>query len=294
MDTTHLDDIISRLMNVINSFPENIIVTKDEIMQLCDVFQEEVSKDETLMELKAPINIIGDLHGQFTDLIRFLKAVNYTEEKFLFLGDFVDRGCHSIEVLCLVYALKARYPQQFFIIRGNHECEEINRVFGFYDECIRRYDESVWKRFNATFAYLPILALINKKILCVHGGISPDLKLLSQIQTISRPLQIPCGGMVCDLLWSDPGSMFGWKPNTVRGMSHYYGEDVCIEFMERNELELICRGHEVVDGYQFKFNQKLVTLFSSPVYCNALNNSGAMMVVADDLTCSFVILKVDK
>ncbi|ELP87734.1 serine/threonine protein phosphatase PP1 isozyme, putative [Entamoeba invadens IP1] len=293
MDPSHLDDIIDKLMQVMDTFPPQCIVPKNEVEQLCAQFKEVIMEDKTLMELKAPINVIGDLHGQYTDLVRFLKATNYKTESFLFLGDFVDRGFHSLEVLCLVYALKLRYPKQYFLIRGNHESVEINRVFGFYDECVRVYDESIWKLFNETFAYLPILAIIEKRIFCVHGGISPDLRL-PDVEKIIRPLQIPCGGTVCDLLWADPGAMSGWKPNTVRGMSVFFGEDVCEDFMRKNNLELICRGHEAVDGYQFKFNKKLVTLFSSPVYCNSMDNSGAMMRVSSDLKCSFVILKVDK
>ena len=293
LTTEQLDDIIQRLMNVLKTFPIGPIVTKEEIMILCDMFQDLVMKDDILMELKPPINIIGDLHGQFTDLIRFLQAVDYTKQRFLFLGVFVDRGYHSVEILSLIYALKIRYPNQYFVIRGNHESHDINRVFGFYDECIKKYDESVWKRFNLTFAYYPILARIKQKILCVHGGLSPELRTVEDIKNIQRPLQIQCGTMVCDLLWSDPGKWNGWKLNTIRGMSYYFGEDIVDEFMKRNDLDLICRGHEVVDGgYQFKYNKKLVTLFSSPIYCNQLRNCGAMMIVSEDLKCSFVVLEV--
>jgi serine/threonine-protein phosphatase PP1 catalytic subunit len=126
------------------------------------------------------------------------------QANYLFLGDYVDRGKQSIEVVCLLFAYKLKYPENFFILRGNHECAGINRIYGFYDECRRRYSIKVWKQFCNTFNCLPCTAIIDDKIICMHGGLSPQLSSVDQIQNISRPCEVPDTGLLCDLLWSDP------------------------------------------------------------------------------------------
>ncbi len=126
------------------------------------------------------------------------------QSNYLFLGDYVDRGKQSIEVVSLLFAYKIKYPENFFILRGNHECAGINRIYGFYDECRRRYSVKVWKQFCNTFNCLPCTAIIDDKIICMHGGLSPQLSSVDQIQNISRPCEVPDTGLLCDLLWSDP------------------------------------------------------------------------------------------
>merc|ERR1712232_960244 len=162
--------------------------------------------------------------------------------------------------------------ENFFLLRGNHECASINRIYGFYDECKRRYSIKLWKTFTECFNYLPIAAIIDDKIFCMHGGLSPDLKSMEQIRRILRPTDVPDTGLLCDLLWSDP-------------------ERVSL-FLKRQDLDLICRAHQVVeDGYEFFAKRQLVTLFSAPNYCGEFDNAGAMMSVDDTLMCSFQILK---
>ena len=123
---------------------------------------------------------------------------------FLFLGDYVDRGKQSLETICLLLAYKIKFPENFFLLRGNHECASINRIYGFYDECKRRYNLKLWKTFTEVFNQLPVAALIEDRILCMHGGLSPDLTDINSIKKILRPTDIPDSGMLCDLLWSDP------------------------------------------------------------------------------------------
>ena len=124
----------------------------------------------------------------------------------MFLGDYVDRGQQSIETICLLLALKIKYPENVFLLRGNHECENISRIYGFYDECKKRYNIALWRRFVALFNIMPASALIEDKILCMHGGLSPQLKHLQMIDNINRPTIVPQSGLFCDLLWSDPAS----------------------------------------------------------------------------------------
>ncbi|KAF2541884.1 hypothetical protein F2Q68_00033172 [Brassica cretica] len=165
---------------------------------------------------------------------------------YLFLGDYVDRGKQSLETICLLLAYKIRYPSKIFLLRGNHEDAKINRIYGFYDECKRRFNVRLWKIFTDCFNCLPVAALIDDKILCMHGGLSPDLENLEQIREIQRPTEIPDNGLLCDLLWSDPDQKSeGWS-DSDRGISCTFGADVVAEFLDKNDLDLICRGHQIL------------------------------------------------
>lgn len=246
-----------------------------------------------LLELETPLKICGDIHGQYYDLLRLFEYGGYPpESNYLFLGDYVDRGKQSLECICLLLAYKIKFPENFFITRGNHECASINSLYGFYDECKRRYSVNLWKTFINCFNCLPVAALLDEKILCMHGGLSKDLKKVDQIKLISRPSDIPEQGILCDLLWSDPDeNTDGFGPND-RGISVVFGADVVQKFLEDNDLDLICRAHQVVeDGYQFFADKRLVTIFSAPNYCGEFDNCGGMMTVDENLVCSFQVLK---
>lgn len=161
------------------------------------------------------------------------------------MGDYVDRGKQSLETICLLLAYKIKYPENFFLLRGNHECSTINRLYGFYDECKRRFNVRLWRTFTDCFNCLPLAALVEEKILCVHGGLSPDLDKLDQIRDSQRPTDVPDQGLVCDLLWSDPcKDTRGWGANE-RGVSYTFGADRVTEFTKKHDLDLICRAHQV-------------------------------------------------
>ncbi|XP_076043673.1 serine/threonine-protein phosphatase PP1-gamma catalytic subunit B-like [Oratosquilla oratoria] len=211
------------------------------------------------------------------------------------LGVVFSRGKQSLETICLVLAYKVKYPNNFFLLRGNHECASINRIYGFYDECKRRYNIKLWKTFTDLFNCLPIAALIEGTILCMHGGLSPELHSLEQLRNIMRPLDVPDYGLVCDLLWSDPDEeVKGWAQND-RGVSWVFGAEIVTQFLERHDCSLIVRAHQVVeDGYQFFQKRSLVTLFSASNYCGEFDNAGAVMAVSEDLTCWFSILPPDR
>ncbi|KAI4217132.1 MAG: hypothetical protein LQ351_000441 [Letrouitia transgressa] len=237
--------------------------------------------------------ICGDIHGQYYDLLRLFEYGGFPPEaNYLFLGDYVDRGKQSLETICLLLAYKIKYPENFFILRGNHECASINRIYGFYDECKRRYNIKLWKTFTDCFNCLPIAAIIDEKIFTMHGGLSPDLNSMEQIRRVMRPTDIPDCGLLCDLLWSDPDKdITGWSEND-RGVSFTFGPDVVSRFLQKHDMDLICRAHQVVeDGYEFFSKRQLVTLFSAPNYCGEFDNAGAMMSVDESLLCSFQILK---
>ena len=165
----------------------------------------------------------GDIHGEYSDLLRLFEYGGFPPEaNYLFLGDYVDRGKQSLETICLLLAFKIKYPENFFILRGNRECASINQIYGFFDECKRRFNGRPWKVFTDCFNCLPVAALIDDKILCMHGGLSPNLSNLDQIKSLTRPTDVPDTGLLCDLLWSDPGrEVQGWGMNE-RGFIHFW------------------------------------------------------------------------
>ncbi|KAF3661839.1 Serine/threonine-protein phosphatase PP1 isozyme 2 [Capsicum annuum] len=293
MDSLALDDIINRLLDVRHRPGKQVQLSEFEIKHLCVKSREIFLKQPNLLELDAPIKICGDIHGQYSDLLRLFEYGGLPpRSNYLFLGDYVDRGKQSLETICLMFAYKIKYPENFFLLRGNHECASINRIYGFYDECKRRFNVRLWKIFTDCFNCLPVAALVDEKILCMHGGLSPDLHHLDQIRNLPRPTDVPEAGLLCDLLWSDPSrDVKGWGMND-RGVSYTFSPDKVTQFLQKQDLDLICRAHQVVeDGYEFFADRQLVTIFSAPNYCGEFNNAGAVMSVDETLMCSFQILK---
>ena len=208
---------------------------------------KEICMDQPVyLELESPLNVCGDIHGQFYDLLKLFEVAGVPpDSNYLFLGDYVDRGKFSLETICLLLSYKVKFPENFFLLRGNHECSSINKIYGFYDDCKRRYSVKLWKLFIDMFNCLPISACIDDKILCMHGGISPELFSLDQLKKIVRPTDIPDQGLLCDLVWSDPEKdIKGWGPND-RGISVTFSQSVIETFLKNQELELICRAHQV-------------------------------------------------
>lgn len=242
-----VDSIITRLLEVKGSKPgKQVQLAESEIRGLCLKAREVCMSQPILLELEAPIKICGDIHGQYYDLLRLFEYGGFPPDaNYLFLGDYVDRGKQSLETICLLLAYKIKYPENFFLLRGNHECASINRIYGFYDECKRRYNVKLWKTFTECFNSLPIAAIIDEKIFCMHGGLSPDLRQMEQVRRIVRPTDVPDTGLLCDLLWSDPDKdIQGWGEND-RGVSFTFGSDVVGSFLKRHDLDLICRAHQV-------------------------------------------------
>ena len=269
------------------------LLSQDEIKFICSKACEIFMEESVLLEISSPLNICGDIHGQFHDLIRLFDFGGHPPQtNYLFLGDYVDRGKNSIESISLLLSYKIKYKDNFFLLRGNHESENINKIYGFFDECKRRYNLKIWKFFSDCFNWLPVCALIDDKILCMHGGISPELTSLEKIRKIVRPTEIPEKGLLCDLLWSDPDKdVDGWGKNE-RGVSYTFNAEIVKECVKKLDIDLICRAHQVVEyGYEFFADRTLVTVFSAPNYCGQFDNAGAMMTVDENLICGFKILK---
>jgi serine/threonine-protein phosphatase PP1 catalytic subunit len=240
------------------------------------------------------MTVCGDIHGQYQDLLHVFEKCKYPPRtNYLFLGDYVDRGPQSVETVSLLFALKISFPNNFFMLRGNHECSYINKQFGFYDEIMQHYDSNLWRLFSDVFNCLPVAAVIDGSIFCVHGGISPELIDLSQIRDIERPVEVPEEGLLCDLLWADPdASVEDWGGNE-RGTSYVFGFRALQDFLKRFEYDLVCRAHQAVTGgYEFAFqrDQGIVTIFSAPNYCG-WDNKAAVMHVSETLICTFTVLE---
>ena len=209
---------------------------------------------------------------------------------YLFLGDFVDRGYYSLETFLLLLALKVRYPHRITLIRGNHESRQITQVYGFYDECLRKYGSvNVWRYCTEIFDYLSLTATIEDKIFTVHGGLSPSINTLDQIRDIDRKQEVPHDGAMCDLMWSDPEDIDGWGLSP-RGAGYLFGGDIVSMFNERNGLELIARAHQLVmEGHKSMFHDALVTVWSAPNYCYRCGNVAAILELGENLDRSFKI-----
>ena len=275
------------------SLGKQVDLKDEEIRFLIDKSQSIIREQKMLVELEAPLHVCGDIHGQYYDLLRIFEHCGYPGEyNYLFLGDYVDRGKQSLETICLLLCYKIKYPDKVTLLRGNHESSVTNRIYGFYDECKRRYNVKLWKSFTELFNFLPVAALIDDKILCMHGGLSPDLKSINNITEIQRPTDIPDTGLLCDLLWSDPDKEATEYDENDRGVSVIFGEKVVTDFNKKNDLDLIIRAHQVVDdGYEFFANRQLITIFSAPNYCGEFDNSAGIMIIDDSLTCSLKVLR---
>jgi serine/threonine-protein phosphatase PP1 catalytic subunit len=263
-----LDDMIQRLLDAAyaGKITKTVCLKNAEIFAICSAAREVFLNQPALLELAPPVKIVGDIHGQYTDLIRMFEMCGFPpNSNYLFLGDYVDRGKQSLETILLLLCYKLKFPENFFMLRGNHECANVTRVYGFYDECKRRCNIKVWKAFVDTFNTLPIAAIVAQKIFCVHGGLSPSLSHMDDIRQIARPTDVPDYGLLNDLLWSDPADMENdWESNE-RGVSYCFGKKVIMEFLQRHDFDLVCRAHMVVeDGYEFFNDRILVTVFSAP------------------------------
>jgi serine/threonine-protein phosphatase PP1 catalytic subunit len=280
-----LDDMIQRLLDAAyaGKVTKTVCLKNAEIFAICSAAREVFLSQPALLELAPPVKIVGDIHGQYTDLIRMFEMCGFPpNSNYLFLGDYVDRGKQSLETILLLMCYKLKFPENFFLLRGNHECANVTRVYGFYDECKRRCNIKVWKAFVDTFNTLPIAAIVAQKIFCVHGGLSPSLSHMDDIRQIARPTDVPDYGLLNDLLWSDPADMENdWESNE-RGVSYCFGKKVIMEFLQRHDFDLVCRAHMVVeDGYEFFTDRVLVTVFSAP------NVSNLSLVPEEPLTqCS--------
>jgi len=265
-----------------------------ELKQLCDMVKEILMEESNVQPVNSPVTVCGDIHGQFYDLVElFRKGGEIPKTSYVFMGDFVDRGHHSVETLQLLLCYKARYPQSITLLRGNHECRQVTQVYGFYDECFRKYGSAnAWKYCTEVFDYLTLACVIDGSVLCVHGGLSPVISTLDQIRLLERNQEIPHEGPFCDLMWSDPEDIETWGVSQ-RGAGWLFGSKVTSQFNHVNGLELICRAHQLVqEGYKYMFPENnLITVWSAPNYCYRCGNVASILAFDDHLDREVCLFK---
>ncbi|XP_078666672.1 serine/threonine-protein phosphatase 4 catalytic subunit-like [Branchiostoma floridae x Branchiostoma belcheri] len=269
------------------------IISEGEVKALCEKAREILIEESNVHMVDSPVTVCGDIHGQFYDLKElFNVGGDVPETNYLFMGNFVDRGYYGVETFLLLLALKVRYPDRITLIRGNHESRQITQVYEFYDECLRKYGSiTVWKYCTEVFDYLSLSAIIDGKIFCVHGGLSPSINTLDQIRAIDRKHDVPPDGPMCDLLWSDPEDMQGWGVSP-RGAGYLFGSDVVAQFNAANDIDMICRAHQLVmEGYKWHFHETVLTVWSAPNYCYRCGNVAAILGLDEHLQKDFTIFE---
>lgn len=253
---------------------------------------EILKKEGTVLDLDAPLTVCGDIHGQYYDLMKLFEVGgDPATTRYLFLGDYVDRGYFSIECVLYLYALKIWYPKTFSLLRGNHECRHLTDYFTFKLEAMHKYSEDIYELALESFCALPLAAIMNKQFLCIHGGISPELQTIDDLRNLNRFREPPTHGLMCDSLWADPLEDFGQERtneffvhNGVRGCSYFYSYHAACSFLEKNNLLSIIRAHEAQDaGYKMYRKTRttgfpsVITIFSAPNYLDVYNNKAAIL-----------------
>lgn len=268
---------------------------EDQIISLFSQLMDVLYQEGTIHPLPLPVTICGDIHGQLYDLFKLFEVSGGVENnRYLFLGDYVDRGYYSLETFTYLAALKLRYPDHIYLLRGNHECRQVNQLYGFYDECINYYGHAgLWRLCNEVFDLLPIGAVVANRIFCIHGGLSPEVKLIEQIPLIERQDELPSQGPLADITWSDPDeNVEGWAVNQ-RGAGWLFGPKPTHEFCYNNKLELIARAHQLaMSGYQYHYGEdQLVTVWSAPNYMYRSGNDASVLKISEDFRREFVIFQ---
>ncbi|KAJ7263018.1 Metallo-dependent phosphatase-like protein [Mycena rebaudengoi] len=276
-------------------------LTEEHALYILEHATAILSEEPNLVDVQGPVTICGDIHGQYYDLMKLFDVGGpLTDNSYLFLGDYVDRGCFGIESLLYLYTLKLWFPRKFTLLRGNHECRHLTEYFTFKRECLHKYSPRVYEACITSFCALPVAALVDGRFFCVHGGLSPELVLLSDLQTMNRFTEPGSRGLLCDLLWSDPIAGYGHEEearvpagttflhNATRGCSFYFTYAAACQFLERNGLLGIIRGHEAQDaGYTMhrktptKKFPSVITIFSAPNYLDVYHNRGAILKYAN-------------
>jgi len=269
------------------------LLTETEVKWLCQRCTEILAEESNLERVDAPVTICGDVHGQFYDVIElFEHGGRCPDTNYLFLGDYVDRGYNSVETFLLLVALKVRYCDRITLIRGNHESRQITQVYGFYEECLRKFSTvNVWRYCTELMDYLSLGALVERQIFAVHGGLSPSVSTLNDIRFIDRKREVPHDGAMCDLLWSDPEHIEGWGVSP-RGAGYLFGVKVVDAFVETNAIKSIVRAHQLVmEGYRSMFDDQVITIWSAPNYCYRCGNVGAILRIDEDLNFEYETFK---
>jgi len=267
------------------------ILSESVIKEVCTNLVKTLVNEPNLIQISSPVSIVGDIHGQFYDLLELFKVAGpFPDVNYLFLGNYINRGYYSVETISLLACLKLRYPQRVTLLRGNHESRALTQVYGFYGECMRKYgNPNVWRHFTVMFDYLPIAAIIDNSNYAVHSGLSSSCQTLDQIRLLHRFQEVPTEGPLTELLWSDPTTEFpsGFTASP-RGPGKLYSSEVVYKFLRVNNLSYIVRSHQLcIDGFQTLFEGKFSTIWSAPNFCYRCSNVACVLEIFECLEKRF-------
>uniref|UniRef100_M4BB21 Serine/threonine-protein phosphatase n=1 Tax=Hyaloperonospora arabidopsidis (strain Emoy2) TaxID=559515 RepID=M4BB21_HYAAE len=304
-DTEHVEQVLDP-QEILARFRVGETIPVSSALEIIRRATSLMSLEQNVISIRAPYTLVGDLHGQFQDMLELFRVHGFpaVDNPFLFLGDYVDRGVSSCEIILLLLAFKVDVPESVHLLRGNHECRSLSTFYGFRAECLQKYGPAVYNRMIKCFESMPLAArleTVHGTFLAVHGGLSPDITFVEDINAqVNRFMEPEPKGVLCDLLWSDPArgeaQEYEWAPNSIRGCSFTFNEHACHEFLKRNNLLAIIRAHELEeDGYKEHFRHEadhpeddtggelvlpaVVTVFSAPEYCNTNHNVGATLKI---------------
>lgn len=281
-----VDDVIKKI--ILSRTDKTIqipkVIPQETVQSLLDKVFVILSDEPVLIDVKANIHVVGDIHGNIDDLLRIFDLFGYPpNESYIFLGDYVDRGKNSFEVITLLFALKIKYPRNIYLLRGNHEVEHVSKCYGFLDELTAKYSVGLFYTFHTIFQQLPIVGIVGKRILCLHGGIGPTMKDISELRKKLKPDQIQDPSIFADIVWSDPKDMSQDFMRNPRGCGWMFNAHAAAVFLKYNDLDLIIRSHEYCDGYRFPFpSDECITVFSNTDYCGK-KNGGAIINISSTL-----------
>jgi protein phosphatase len=243
--------------------------------------------EPALLELQGRFVVVGDLHGNLDCLLRIFGRIGFPPDaSYLFLGDYVDRGKESVEVLLLLFALKVLYPNNVYLLRGNHECRHLTNQYGFREECIEKYDEMIYSAFCKVFNWLSIASIVNSAFICLHGGTSEDVESFNDLNEITKPIRHIClaDDIVSEILWSDPSAKVEYYGDSKRNCGRLFGEAALDEWLCILQCRAMIRAHQFCSEGVFQpfGSDKCFTVFSSANYCGR-GNSAAVLIIEDEI-----------
>jgi diadenosine tetraphosphatase ApaH/serine/threonine PP2A family protein phosphatase len=272
--------------NSIQATIENIkagqLPTKEQLITLIDSAAAVIEKEPNIVDVTGPVHIVGNIHGQFEDLLHIFDTLGLAGQKYVFLGNYVNRGSKSIEVISTLLGLKILHPERITVLRGNHECVKICEIYGFLEEIKKKYqDESLLAHFSRVFNVLPLVARLNNgKAIAVHGGISQHVASLKDVEVLDRFKEIEDAGPITDLTWADPDENTEEFNPSPRGCSFIFGKAPFLKFMDANGIKLLFRSHQMIaEGYNVQFDGRLITVYSAPNYCGSCNNKSSVFTL---------------
>jgi len=285
MNSSNIEEIISIL-------EKGDVLPEPQVIKLLLDVMPQLHLEPNVLQLSSPMVIVGDVHGQLDDLIYlFSVAGDNPEQKYIFLGDYVDRGYHSLNTFLLLVARKLKNRDKYYLLRGNHESRQVSQLYGLYNECLMNYgNPGVWALCNNVFDLLPLAGIIDEKIFCVHGGISPNLPMVEMMGCPSRNHELAHTGSLCDLCWGDPDDgVVTWLRNP-RGAGFLFGANHVKEFLHNNKLSLVVRSHQIaMEGFKWFFDNQLITVWSAPNYAYRSDNVASIMKYNFDSADPFLI-----